>query len=110
MIVIYHNPRCSTSRGALQAIRESGVEPCVIPYLETGWTRGQLLGLFAAAGLTPGEALRTKQPEAAGIDRSDAEAVLAAMVESPILVERPFVCAPKGVRLCRPLERIEEIL
>lgn len=110
MIVIHHNPKCSTSRNALAAIRASGTEPVVIEYLRTGWTKEQLLGLFAAAGISPRKALRTKQAEAAGLENADDAALLAAMVEHPILVERPIVCAPRGVRLCRPIGRIVEIL
>ena len=68
MILIHHNPKCGTSRNVLAAIRASGVEPGVIDYLKEGWTRGQLLGLFAAAGLTPRQALRAKQAEAAGLE------------------------------------------
>jgi arsenate reductase len=63
--VIYHNPNCSASRNALAVIRASGTEPVVVKYLETGWTRAQLLGLFAAAGVTPSEAMRTKRSPAA---------------------------------------------
>lgn len=110
MIVIYHNPKCSTSRNALAAIRTSGTEPEVVEYLKTGWTQGQLLGLFAAAGLSPREALRTKQAEAAGLEDADDSTILAAMVQHPVLVERPFICSPRGVRLCRPLERIIPLL
>jgi len=108
-VVIHHNPDCGTSRNVLAIIKASGVEPVVIPYLDTGWTRGQLLGLFAAAGLTPRSALRVKRSpaEALGLLDPDVgdEALLAAMLEHPILVNRPIVCTPKGVRLCRPSER-----
>jgi arsenate reductase len=110
MILIHHNPKCGTSRNVLAAIRASGVEPVVIDYLKEGWTRGQLLGLFAAAGLTPRQALRAKQAEAAGLEDADDEALIAAMIAHPVLVERPFVCAPKGVRLCRPSERVIALL
>lgn len=110
MILIHHNPKCGTSRNVLAAIRASGTEPIVIEYLKDGWTRGQLLGLFAAAGLTPRQALRAKQAEAAGLESADDEALIAAMVAHPVLVERPFVCAPKGVRLCRPSERVIDLL
>jgi arsenate reductase len=114
MIVIHHNPDCETSRNVLSIIEAAGVAPVVIEYLETGWTRGQLLGLFAAAGLTPRAALRTtKSPaEALGLlDPSvDDEALLAAMVAHPVLVNRPIVCSPLGVRLCRPSERVLDLL
>lgn len=110
MIVIHHNPRCGTSRNALAAIRASGTEPVVIDYLVEGWTRPQLLALFAAAGLTPRQALRAKAPEAAGLEAADDEALLAAMVRHPVLVERPIVASPKGVRLCRPSEQVLALL
>ena len=110
MYVIYHNPQCSTSRKVLERLEATGEHVEVIRYLETGWTRGQLLGLFAAAGVTPREALRSREPQAAALDGADDEAVLAAMVADPVLVERPIACGPYGVRLCRPGERVAEIL
>jgi arsenate reductase len=110
MILIHHNPKCGTSRNVLAAIRASGSEPVVIDYLATGWTRGQLLGLFAAAGLSPREALRAKAPEAEGLEAADDEALVAAMIRHPVLVERPFVLSPRGVRLCRPSERVLDLL
>jgi arsenate reductase len=110
MIVIYHNPKCGTSRNVLAAIRASGAEPVVIDYLADGWTRGQLLGLFAAAGLSAREALRANAPEAEGLDGADEDSLIAAMVRVPALVNRPFVCSPRGVRLCRPPERVLDLL
>ena len=113
-IVIYHNPACGTSRNVLAIIEAAGETPTVIPYLETGWTKPQLLGLFAAAGLTPRQALReTKSPAAElGLlaDGVPAETILDAMVAHPILVNRPIVCSPKGVRLCRPSETVLDLL
>ncbi len=113
-IVIHHNPDCGTSRNVLAIIRAAGVEPLVIDYLTEGWTRPQLLGLFAAAGLTPREALRVSKTPAAELGLTDPgvgdEALLAAMVEHPILVNRPIVCAPRGVRLCRPSEVVLDLL
>ncbi|HRX75736.1 MAG TPA: arsenate reductase (glutaredoxin), partial [Hyphomonas sp.] len=114
MIVIHHNPDCGTSRNVLAIIEASGEAPVVIEYLKTGWTRPQLLGLFAAAGLTPRAALReTKSPaKELGLlepDVSD-EAILDAMLEHPVLVNRPIVCSPKGVRLCRPSEAVLDLL
>ncbi len=112
MFVIYHNPKCSTSRKALDQIRAAGHQPVVIDYLKDGWTRGQLLGLFAAADVTPTQAMRVKNTpaEELGLIGADDDRIIAAMVEHPILVERPIVAAPKGVRLCRPFERLEELL
>lgn len=114
MIVIHHNPDCGTSRNVLAIIKASGEVPVVIEYLKEGWTRAQLLGLFAAASLTPRAALReTKSPaKELGLlepDVSD-EAILSAMLEHPVLVNRPIVCSPKGVRLCRPSERVLDLL
>ena len=113
-IVIYHNPECGTSRNVLATIKAAGYTPTAIEYLKTGWTKPQLLGLFAAAGLTPRTALReTKSPAAElGLlaEGVSTEAILDAMVEHPILVNRPIVCTLKGVRLCRPSEAVLDLL
>jgi len=113
-IVIHHNPECGTSRNVLAIIEASGYEPVIIDYLMTGWTRPQLQGLFAAAGLTPREALRISKSPAAELgllsDTVSDEELLAAMVAHPILVNRPIVCTPKGVRLCRPSEAVLDLL
>jgi arsenate reductase len=113
-IVIHHNPDCGTSRNVLEIIRASGAEPVVIPYLETGWTRPQLLALFAAAGLTPRTALRETKSPAAELGLLEegvpADAILDAMLEHPVLVNRPIVCSPRGVRLCRPSEAVLDLL
>lgn len=113
-IVIHHNPDCGTSRNVLAIIEASGETPVVIDYLRTGWTRPQLLALFAAAGLTPRTALRTtKSPagELSLLDPSvDDETLLSAMLEHPVLVNRPIVCSPHGVRLCRPSETVLDLL
>lgn len=113
-IVIYHNPACGTSRNVLAFIRAAGEEPVVVDYLEAGWTVPQLQGLFAAAGVTARQALRVKgtPAEALGLTAEGVEetAILAAMAAEPVLVNRPFVCSPKGVRLCRPSEAVLELL
>jgi len=113
-VVIYHNPACGTSRNVLAIIEAAGYAPTVVEYLATGWTRAQLLGLFAAAGLTPRAALRTTKSPAAELGLLDPsvgdEAILAAMVQHPVLVNRPIVCTPRGVRLCRPSERVLDLL
>jgi len=114
MIVIHHNPDCGTSRNVLAIIEASGETPVVIEYLKQGWTRPQLLGLFVAAGLTPRMALReTKSPakELGLLEQgvSD-ETILEAMLQHPVLVNRPIVCSPKGVRLCRPSEAVLDLL
>lgn len=113
-VVIHHNPNCGTSRNVLAIIKASGYVPTIIEYLETGWTKPQLLGLFAAAGLTPRTALReTKSPahELGLLDEgvSD-ETILEAMLDHPVLVERPIVCSTKGVKLCRPSEAVLQLL
>ncbi len=113
-MVIYHNPNCGTSRNVVKFATDAGLQPTVIEYLQTGWTRAQLLGLFAAANLTPREALRThKSPaEELGLTASDISenALFDAMVEHPILVNRPIVCSPKGVALCRPSEKVFDLM
>lgn len=112
--VIYHNPRCSTSRNALAMLREAGIEPEVIEYLRDPPTRERLAALIAAAGLQVREAVRSKEPAyaAAGLDDPmlGDDALLDAMVREPVLIQRPFVETPRGVRLARPLERLREIL
>lgn len=113
-IVIHHNPDCGTSRNVLAIIEASGQTPVVIEYLKTGWTRAQLLALFAAADLTPRTALRTTKSPAADLSLLDPtvsdETLLEAMLEHPVLVNRPIVCSPKGVRLCRPSEAVLDLL
>lgn len=113
-VVIHHNPDCGTSRNVLAILRAAGYDPIVIPYLETGWTRAQLLGLFAAAGLTPRQALRTSKSPAAELGLLDEDvtddALIDAMVQHPVLVNRPIVCTPKGVRLCRPSEMVLDLM
>ena len=113
-VVIHHNPACGTSRNVLQIIRDAGYDPTVIDYLETGWTRPQLLALFAAAGLTPRTALRTTKSPAEELGLLDPavsdDTLLDAMLTHPVLVNRPIVCTPKGVRLCRPSETVLDLL
>jgi len=113
-ITIYHNPRCGTSRNTLAAIRDAGHEPQVIAYLAQPPTRETLARMIADAGLQPGDAVRRKEALYAelGLDRPEVDdaALLDAMIAHPILIERPFVVTPKGVRLCRPFERVHEIL
>jgi arsenate reductase len=113
-IVIYHNPACGTSRNVLKIIRDAGYDPTVIEYIETGWTEPQLLGLFAAAGLTPRAALRTSKSPAEELGLFDESvgdaALLAAMVTHPVLVNRPIVACAQGVRLCRPSEAVLDLL
>ena len=108
---IYHNPKCTTSQHVLAMIEAAGVKPKVVEYLKAGWTKPQLKALFAAAGVTPREAMRKKAAEDLGIsEKATAAPILDAMVENPVLVERPFVETSKGVRLCRPKDKVLEIL
>ena len=113
-VVIHHNPGCGTSRNVVEIVRACGYAPEIVEYLETGWTRPQLLGLFAAANLTPREALRTSKSPAAELGLMEEgvadETILAAMLEHPVLVNRPIVCTPLGVRLCRPSETVLDLL
>ena len=113
-IVIHHNPDCGTSRNVLSVIEAAGYTPTVIEYLREGWTRPQLLGLFAAAGLTPRTALRESKSPAKELGLLDLsvsdQQLLDAMLEHPVLVNRPIVCTPKGVRLCRPSETVLDLL
>ena len=113
-IVIHHNPDCGTSRNVLAIVEATGETPVDIEYLKTGWTRPQLLGLFAAAELTPRSALLTSKSPAAELGLSDPDVaedvLLEAMLRHPILVNRPIVCTPLGVRLCRPSIRVLDLL
>lgn len=113
-VTIYHNPKCSTSKQVLEAIEAAGHKPRIVEYLKVGWTKPQLKELFAAAGVTPRQALRTKAPEAEELGLLDPRAsdakILDAMVAHPVLVERPFVSTPKGTVLARPKERVREVL
>lgn len=105
-VTIYHNPDCGTSRNVLAIIEAAGYRPNVVEYLVAGWTRRQLLALFAAAGVTPREALREKKSPAEELGLLDPSAsderLLDEMLRHPILVNRPFVVTLKGTRLCRP--------
>jgi arsenate reductase len=111
-ITIYHNPRCGTSRNTLRLLREAGHEPVIIEYLGKPPSRAKLEDLIAKAGLTVRGAMRVKEALYAEMGLADAAdaALLDAMLAHPILIERPFVVTPLGVRLCRPKERVVEIL
>lgn len=113
-VTIYHNPMCGTSRRTLDILRENGDEPTVVEYLKTPLIREELKRLYDRAGISPRDGLRTKEPLASelGLTRPDVsdDEILDAMVEHPILIERPLVETDKGVRLCRPQDRVREIL
>ncbi|KQM93685.1 arsenate reductase [Sphingomonas sp. Leaf22] len=107
---IYHNPRCSKSRAALTFLTEAGTDVTVIEYLKTPPTRAQLADLFHRANLTPRQTLRTGEPEAGPLKNATDTAILDAMAEHPILIERPIVETSKGVVIARPPERVHDIL
>lgn len=108
---IWHNPKCGTSRKTLAILEETpGVEVEVIEYLKTPPGRERLAALYKKAGITPRDGLRTKQEEAKPLLDASNEAILDAMATNPILIERPIVETDKGVRLCRPQEKVREIL
>ncbi len=111
-VTIYHNPKCSNSRGALDLIRAAGITPTVIEYLAAPPTRAELADLLLRAGLTPREAIRSKEAiyRELNLGAADGDALLDAMIAHPVLIERPLVVTPKGVRLCRPPERVLDIL
>lgn len=113
-ITIFHNPRCGTSRNTLAAIRAAGIEPRVVDYLANPPVRAELQDMIARAGLSVRDAVRSKEALHAelGLDAPGTtdDALLDAMLAHPILINRPFVVTPKGVRLCRPAELVQEIL
>ena len=111
---IYHNPMCGTSRKTLEILRDSGCDVWVHEYLKSPPTRDELKRLYQRAGISPRDGLRAKEQLAQelGLTRPDVseEEVLDAMIEHPILIERPLVETPNGVRLCRPQDKVREIL
>jgi arsenate reductase len=113
-ITIYHNPECGTSRNTLALIRNSGVEPTVIHYLETPPSRDQLVALIAAMGMPVRELLRKNvspyEALALAEDRFSDDELIDAMLAHPILINRPIVVTPLGTRLCRPSELVLDIL
>jgi arsenate reductase len=113
-VTIYHNPVCGTSRKTLEAIRATGVEPQIIEYVKQPPSRAQLQALIAKAGISVRQAMRNKGDLYAELGLADTslsdDALLDAMMAHPVLIERPFVVTPKGVRLCRPSELVQEIL
>jgi arsenate reductase (glutaredoxin) len=113
-IVIFHNPACGTSRNTVAMVKAAGYEPEVVEYLQAGWTREQLRDLSARSGLTVRELLREKgtPAEALGLleEAASEDRILDAMVEHPILVNRPIVVTPKGVALARPSEKVLDLL
>ncbi|MBQ1499559.1 MAG: arsenate reductase (glutaredoxin) [Sphingomonas sp.] len=113
-IIIYHNPECGTSRNALAMIRNAGIEPHVIEYLKTPPARAMLENLLRRAGMQPRELLRQKGTPFAELCLGDIslsdEVLIDAMMDHPILINRPLVVSPLGVKLCRPSEAVLELL
>jgi len=111
---IYHNPMCGTSRKTLEILRDSGFDVWIREYLKNPPTRDELKQLYDRAGLTPREGLRAKEPlvEELGLNQPGTtdDEILDAMIEHPILIERPLVETGKGARLCRPQEKVREII
>jgi arsenate reductase len=111
---IFHNPMCGTSRKTLDILRDEGCDVWVHEYLKDPPSRDELARLYRRAGISPREGLRAKEPLAAelGLNRPNVtdDEVLDAMVAHPILIERPIVETANGVRLCRPQDRVREIL
>ena len=110
--VIYHNPKCSTSRKTLDLLRDNGIDPQVVQYLKTPPSRAELVKMIKDAGIDVRTAVRKREAlydELGLADASDDE-LLDAMADHPILIERPFVVTPKGTRLARPIDAVREIL
>ena len=113
-ISIYHNPACGTSRNTLALLREKGQDPTVVEYLKVGWTRDQLHALTKAMGVGAHDILRINDARADELGLSDPaasdDALFAAMILEPILVNRPIVVTSKGAALCRPAELVLSLL
>ena len=112
MARILHNPKCSTSRKTLALLRDNGIEPEIVLYLKTPPTRAELETMIRDAGIDVRSAVRKRESlyTELGLDSADDDALLDAMAEHPILIERPFVITDKGTRLARPLDNVREIL
>ncbi len=113
-IVVYHNPACGTSRNTIGLIRNSGIEPHVVDYIETPPSRELLIDLIDRAGITPRDLLREKGTPYAALGLGDTtlsdDALVDAMMAHPILINRPLVVSPLGVKLCRPSEAVLDLL
>ena len=113
-VTIFHNPNCGTSRKVLAVLEAAGLKPKIVEYLKVGWTRPQLEALLAEMNASPRDILRVRgtPAEELGLTRPDAgdAPILEAMTRHPILVERPIVSTPKGAALCRPAERVRDLI
>lgn len=110
--VIYHNPKCSTSRKTLELLRDNGIEPTVIQYLKTPPTRAEVAQLISDAGIPVRAAVRKREAPYAelGLAEASDDELLDAIAQHPVLLERPFVVTAKGTRLARPIDDVREIL
>ncbi|MBX3479715.1 MAG: arsenate reductase (glutaredoxin) [Caulobacter sp.] len=113
-VTVYHNPACGTSRKTLELLRDRGVEPAVVEYLKQGWTRPQLEDILARMNASAHDILRVRGTRAEELGLTDPatpqDTLLAAMVEDPALVNRPIVVTPRGAALCRPQDRVLDLL
>lgn len=113
-VTIYHNPGCGTSRNTLALLREKGIEPAVVGYVKAGWTKDQLRDLLKRMDVGAHDILRVRGTNADALGLTDPgvsdDAIIAAMIIEPILVNRPIVVTPKGAALCRPAELVLGLL
>jgi Arsenate reductase and related proteins, glutaredoxin family len=109
-VTLYHNPRCSTSRKALDLLRENGVEPVVVEYLKVGWTADTLRRLARETGVGLKGLLRQREEDARALATASDTEILKAALANPVLIERPIVEGPKGARIGRPVEQVLEVL
>jgi arsenate reductase (glutaredoxin) len=113
-VIVYHNPQCGTSRNTLALIREAGIEPQVIEYLQTPPDRQTLVKLLHDAGMTPRELLRSKEALYSELKLDESQwsddQLIDFMIANPILINRPIVVTARGTRLCRPVELVRELL
>ncbi|HYC03061.1 MAG TPA: arsenate reductase (glutaredoxin) [Azospirillaceae bacterium] len=109
-VTIWHNPNCSTSRKVLEALRGRGLEPAVVEYLKTPPDRAALTSMLERMGAKPSDILRRRGNDELLAGGPDDQALLELMLKHPVLIERPIVATPKGAVLCRPAERLEEVL
>jgi arsenate reductase len=111
-VTLFHNPKCSTSRKALELLQEKGVQPTVVEYLKTGWDAATLDRLARETGVGLSGMLRKREAKTGELLESGAseDVIRAAMIAEPVLVERPIVQTPKGARIGRPVESILEVL
>jgi arsenate reductase len=110
--IIYHNPRCSTSRKTVELLRDNGIEPTIVEYLKTPPSRTEIVRRVSDSGIDVRTAVRKRESLYSELNLADAsdDELLDAMAANPILIERPFVVTAKGTRLARPIDKVREIL